>query len=200
MSKLSLANNQATWSLNVIQFSSPIFGALSSAQTKTMAMHFPIRANQPEIQFDVIFPSENEYEQFQRFVRAHQQDALTNLNLLTLNWPERNINNWTGVIKIFQSGGKRFNFAPRASFAVDLVDSMVSSRIGLVADELNWRAIYGEGMGADSVLSPPTAEENANASFQSGEDLNGVVGGSSTSSPSMNSSIPGLGSGLGGVG
>jgi hypothetical protein len=193
MSQLTLATRQATWSLNATQINSPIYGQISSAQTKNMAMHFPIRCTQPEIQFDVVFPSENEYEQFQRFVRAHQQDALANLQLLTLNWPQRNINNWTGVIKSFQAGGKRFNFAPTASFSVDLVDSMVSQRIGLINDVLNVESIYGVGS-RDGVLTQPSVNQPG---IGSAAGSNGTLVGSSTSSPQINSSIPGLNTGVG---
>lgn len=205
MSQLLIANNAANWKLNIIQFNSPIYNEVSSSQTKVMAMHFPIRCNQPEIQFNVQFRSENEYENFQRFVRAHQQDALQHANLVTLNWPERNINNWTGVIKKFQAGGKRFNFAPQASFTVDLVDSLVSSRMELVSEGLLWQTIYGAGMGADSVLSAPTAFENNLLKEMFGEDLNGnvtpqgsAIGSGLNSTPGVNPAQPGLGpSGIG---
>jgi hypothetical protein len=200
MSQLLLANNAANWKLNVTQFNSPIYNEVSTSQTKLMAMHFPIRCNQPEIQFNVQFRSENEYENFQRFVRAHQQDALQHANLVSLSWPERNINNWTGVIKKFRAGGMRFNFAPTATFTVDLVDSMVSSRMELVSEGLLWQTIYGAGMGPDAVLSAPTAFENNLLMQMFGQDLNGNVapqtggiGGGLNPTPGVNPAQPGVG-------
>lgn len=163
MSKLFLANNMANWQLNVVSFSSPLFGMLTSVQTKKMAHHYPIKCSQPEIQFTVQFSNEKDFEDFQRFVRAHQQNVMTVRRppMIWLNWPERDINNWTGVIRSVRAGGMRANFAPRMQFVVDLVDSMLSHRTELASIGTPWQAIYGEGMGADSVLGLPSAAEEA---------------------------------------
>lgn len=176
MSKLFLANNQQNWQLNVTSFSSPLYGQLTSVQTKKMAHHYPIKCAQPEIKFSVQFSSETDYENFQKFVRAHQQGVLASTNLVWLNWPERNIDNWTGVIRQFKAGGMRRNFAPQASFTVDLVDSMLSHRTNLASlPQLLWQTIYGAGMGPGAVLAPPTAAELSqffNNPFFSGGSIN----------------------------
>ena len=118
-----------TFQMNVLEFNSPIFGTLAAVQTRTMLQHFPIKANQPNIEFVVSFPSEYQYETFQKFVKATQNYALTiGQESITLSWPERGIKNWTGVIKEFRAGGMRRNYAPRARFTVDLVTSMVSEK------------------------------------------------------------------------
>lgn len=162
MSQLNIFTNEASWKLNATNFSAPVHSEISSAQVKTMSMVFPIRVTQPDMRFSVQFTSETEYENFQRFVRRHQQQANLNAKLLTLNWPERNITNWTGIIKKFKAGGKRFNYAPRAEFVVDLVDSMVSQRMDLASlGNVDWQSIYGLGMGPDAVLKPPSAAEDA---------------------------------------
>lgn len=191
MSKLFLANSRTNWQLNVTQFSSPIFGEISSAQTKSMAHHYPVRSNQPEVQFSVQFTSEVEFENFQRFVRSHQQETLANATLLWLNWPERNIDNWTGVIRSFRAGGMRRNYAPQASFVVDLVDSMVSRRTMFASPaQLLWRTIYGAGMGPDAVLGLPTDAENSLAQSLTGQDLYGNV---VPQAPGANAAQPGFG-------
>lgn len=194
MSRLRLATTQGKWELNVLTFSSPIHGTISTAQTKMMAHHYPIKCTQPEIQFSVVFPNEQTYESFQRFVRAHQQDALKTTRLVWLDWPERNINNWTGVIRQFKAGGMRFNPAPHATFVVDLVDSMVSARTDAASlGPLLWRLIYGAGMGPDSVLGAPTLAEQEsfynNPLYRNGLDWNS--GG--TDAPVANPSQPGAG-------
>ena len=115
--------------MNVVQFNSPVFGTLAAVQTRTMLQHFPIKANQPNIEFVVQFSSEREYETFQKFVKATQNYALgIGQESIVLNWPERGISNWSGVIKEFRAGGMRRNYAPRARFTVDLVTSMVSQK------------------------------------------------------------------------
>lgn len=166
MSFLHLAMGTRGYQLAVTSFSSPIFGTMSSAQTREMEVHFPIKAVQPELELEVQFRSEEDYEDFQRFVRGHHQRALFNpspSNVVWLNWPERNIDNWTGIIKAFKAGGERRVFAPRASFVVELIDSMVSSRTDIASMATSWRTIFGEGMGPGAVLAPPTQAERDNA-------------------------------------
>lgn len=150
--------------MNVLSFNSPIFGTLVPAQTKTIAQYFPIKANQPEIQFDVIFRNESEYERFQQFVRATQQFALTaQTPQITLYWPERNIINWTGVIKSLRAGGMRRNYTPRAVFVVDLIDSLVSQR----TEFSSFAAPFGEIIGTtlsflESSILQPAAQNLGN--------------------------------------
>lgn len=194
MSKLFLSCSSpvANWQLNVVSFSSPVYGEISTAQTKKMAHYYPIKVNQPQIEFSVQFTSEKEYENFQRFVRQHQQNTLTTTKLVWLNWPQRNIDNWTGVIRMFKAGGMRFNFAPKATFVVDLVDSMVSHRTDLASlGDVSWKNIFGAGMGPDAVLGPPTAAMQQFVIQRTGEDLNGHV--ISQGPPIVNPSQPGFG-------
>ena len=128
MSQLTITTDTlGTYNLNVLAFSSPIFGSISGAQTRDQMHWYPIKANQPEIQFDVQFFGEKDYESFQNLVHQSQRWALTAAQpMIYLNWPEKNINNWSGLITQFQGGGMRFNPAPRARFTVFLFDSFVS--------------------------------------------------------------------------
>lgn len=143
MSQLIIGSLSTSFSLNVVSFASPMYEETSSAQTRNLAVHFPIKMAQPSLTLDVVFSSELEFENFQRFIRNHQQQAVASTQLLTLIWPERGINNWTGVCKQFQGGGMRFNPMPRARIEIDLVDSMVSSRTEIASVAMNWKAIYG---------------------------------------------------------
>src|SRR5262249_3942049 len=101
MSQLTISSLTRAFKMNVLAFTSPFYGSITSAQTRTEAVHFPIKISQPEIQFDVVFRGQTEFESFQRFVRNHQKQVLVTTSLLTLQWPERNIYNWSGVIKSF---------------------------------------------------------------------------------------------------
>lgn len=146
MSQLKISNSR--WGdryLNVLAFSSPVSGMMDSAQTRQIIHHFPWKALQPELELSVIFRGEAEYEDFQRWVRNVQIDSQVNAISpgVTLWWPERSIYNWTGLIKAFQAGGARRNYAPRARFIVDLVDSMVSSRTTLASLGTSYEEIYG---------------------------------------------------------
>lgn len=159
MSQLLLLTNSGQFNLNVLSFKSPIYQQIETAQTKTMAVHFPIKLVQPNVEFQVVFASENEWETFQRAIRNHQQQAVQTASLVTMNWPERNIHNWTGYIRRVEAGGRRYNFAPQTTFAVDLVDSFVSQRTDYGSLAANWTSIFGLGIPGLSVLSPPTAAE-----------------------------------------
>lgn len=159
MSQLRVtADNQDEFFMNVLSFSSPIFGDMTSAQTRSQKQYFPIKAYQPEINFDVIFPSEKEYEAFQNYVRVNQvnsQSAQPGHVGVTLNWPQRSIINWTGVITKFKAGGMRRNYTPRASFQVQLVDSLVSNQTQMSSFGADWTALFtgGELSALQSVVS-----------------------------------------------
>lgn len=149
------------WNLNVVRFSSPIYGTIGSAQTRWSQQNFPIRMSQPELELDVIFNSRETYVLFQRFVRMHQLNALVMDDLVTLFWPERSIYDWTGVIKSFRGGLDRFTYAPAATFQVDLVDSMDSVRTEIattVSGMAYWSSVVGVGT-PSGVLGPPTPQE-----------------------------------------
>ena len=157
MSKLHVRSTYAgEILLNVTRFSSPIFGTMLGAQTKTKAVYFPIKAQQPEIEFQVQFNSYASFTAFQNFIRTHQKNALTNDTDpgVTLYWPERGILNWTGLIKNFNAGAERFVYAPTTKFVVDLVDSLVSRRTMIKSRAPIFDTVYGLGM-PDGVLSPP---------------------------------------------
>jgi hypothetical protein len=147
--------------LNCLQFNAPIVASISSVQTRSMMRHFPIKVNQAEADFLVQFSSEKDFEDFQDFVRKTQKDALINDREpgVTLWWPERNIRNWTGVIKNFKAGGMRRNFSPRANFTVSLIESSVALRSFLSSIATPWQTVYGLGT-RDGFLGLPTLLEN----------------------------------------
>lgn len=164
MSKLVIRSRGLgkSFELNCLQFSSPIVAAISSTQTRQMMRHFPVKVNQSEIDFLVQFSSEPEFEEFQDFVRKTQKQALSNPQNpgVTLFWPERNINNWTGMIKAFRAGGMRRNYSPRATFSVSLIDSSVAKRSMISSIAADWRTLYGLGS-PSGFMAPAGPAENA---------------------------------------
>lgn len=148
--------------VNCLEFNSPTIASISSVQTRTMMRHFPVKVNQPTADFLLQFPNEREFEDFQRFIRQTHKQAQINDRYpgVTLWWPERNIKNWTGIIRNFKAGGMRRNYSPRATISVDLIDSAVSKRSFISSVATGWESIAGYGS-PDGVLSLPTALENA---------------------------------------
>ena len=169
MSRLLLSSYDGReFTLNVTQFRSPMSAAINSVQTHTMLQHFPIRCGQPDIQFTVMFARKEDKTIFQAFVRDHQvlaRDQGDEDRTVTLFWPERNINNWTGYISAFQVAERRFDQSPVVTFGVDLVESMMSVRTTVSSRGSGWTSIWGDQIGAyvttvgetiDSLLNPPT--------------------------------------------
>jgi hypothetical protein len=163
MSKLVLRSRGLgrEFELNCLQFNAPIVASISSVQTREMLRHFPIKVNQSDADFLVQFSSEKDFEEFQGFVRKTQKDALTNDRYpgVTLWWPERDIRNWTGVIKSFKAGGMRRNYSPRAQFTVSLIESSVALRSFLSTIATPWQTLYGLGS-RDGFMNIPTQAED----------------------------------------
>lgn len=148
MSQLTVTNNKyGVQTLNVLQFNSPVYGSVDSVQTRTMLQHFPIRMTQPEIAFTCKWESEAAFQAFQTFIRNVHLDALVSSSPgVTLDWPERDIVNWTGLPRSIPGGGMRFNPTPTAVFVVDLITSLVSSRTDFSSIASNWQAVSSLGL------------------------------------------------------
>lgn len=144
------SRNGVEFKLNITQFSSPMSASINTAQVRKMQHHFPIRAGQPDIQFTAQFVSQDEKHKFQAFVRDHQLNALedrykedggASSNAVTLLWPERDMKNWTGYIVSMPVEEVRFDYAPKLTFGVMLVDSLMATRtfgasLGSTADSI----------------------------------------------------------------
>lgn len=139
---------------------------ITSVQTHEMTQHFPIRAGQPDIQFTVLFRSNEARQKFQSFVRKHQVNARNDIEgEVTLWWPERNIENWAGYIMDMQVAEKRFVYAPSLQFGVTLVTSLLSERTRL----------FSSGSAIDAILgkqNPILPSENA---YQTGTGQDGML-------------------------
>jgi hypothetical protein len=176
MSQLTITSLTQQFTMNVTGFSSPIYGSISSAQTRSMAMYFPTKMSQPDIQFDVQFTSVTDFAKFALFVRNHQQTALTTSTPALLNWPERNINNFSGFIQKFQAGGAKALYAPTARFTVSLVNSTVSTRTTVASIANPWNTVYGMGL-IDGVLNQPSSANNSLVLNVAGESIVNAAGG-----------------------
>lgn len=163
MSKLVLRSRGLgkSFELNCLQFNAPIMASIASQQTRTQQRHFPIKVNQGTADFLVQFSNEVDYESFQDFIRQTHIQAQINDRYpgVSLWWPERGIENWTGIIKSFRAGGMRRNYSPRAYFTVDLIDSTVAVRSLISSIATNPDTIFGVGS-PSGVLEPPTPAQN----------------------------------------
>ncbi|AVO24991.1 hypothetical protein KHQ84_gp051 [Rhodococcus phage Finch] len=142
-----------TIDLHVLNFNSPMVGEMRTSQTKMAKHHYPIRASQQSLQLNVVFAGWAPYRAMQDFVRRHHVRAMQSVEQPEVNlwWPERGMNNWTGVIKEFLAGDERFNIAPKAQIELLLVDSMLS--------EKTWTSSFGEDFSKffETDIGDPTA-------------------------------------------
>jgi hypothetical protein len=159
---------QQDFYLNVLSFDSPIEAEMNSAQTRTQIQYFPIKAFQPDLTCNVIFASEVQWQAWQSWARQNmlntQNSNTTGNPGVTLNWPEREINNWIGIIPGTKAGGFRFNYAPRTQITFQLITSLTSN-LGLFASfGTAWQGLFGAGAGQflDGLLNLP---ENAGNFF-----------------------------------
>jgi hypothetical protein len=172
MSQLLIRTSYAgEFALNVIDFHSELYGTMMSGQTRNYMVYFPVKCQQPDIEFEVQFASRNDYIGFQEFVRTTQKAALVNSLEpgVTLYWPQRNILNWTGTIRGIQGGLDRFSYAPKAKFGVDLIDSLVSVRTQIVSTAPIFDTVYGWGTEQGEMALPGGV-----TSTQLANGLNGI--------------------------
>jgi hypothetical protein len=206
------AAGQQDFYLNVLSFDSPITGEMNSGQSRSAIQYYPIKAYQPELQCEVIFPSEALWQAWQTWSRQNMVNAqvsgATN-GACTLNWPERNINNWTGIIASAKAGGMKFNYTPRTTISFMLVVSLVSNA-GAFAQVLNAVASLTGGSasgagtfgGVDNVLTPPSTTSTTSTAPALLGGSNNLLGGSGVGSlasnlnsvTSLTSLIPGVSS------
>ena len=153
-----------TWKLSCISFYTTLISEMSSAQTRTMQHHYPVKAQQPAVEFQVVFSSESEFERFLQFIRSHHLSGLSDWSRrpeVTLWWPERDITNWTGFVTQFVAGGARRNPAPHAKISVDLVDSMFYHRTDIASMAATWVQLAGYGSLAGMLELPVALGEAA---------------------------------------
>lgn len=186
MSKMIMRGHRgAEFKLNVTQFRATMTSQIDTVQTRTMAHHFPIRAGQPDIQFTVQFRSIDDHHAFYNFARDHQRNSqiadhtpnhFDNSGMVNLFWPERGIKNWTGYITSLPVREARFDYAPRLTFGVMLVSSMLSERtyttslgnafdLSVIANQLGPYIQRAEDM-----LRPPTTPIDQQQETDSGTD------------------------------
>lgn len=116
--------------VKVINFQSSLDGQVVSSQTKNALHHFPRKATHQNVTFQIVCRDSRELAIIQSFVERHQRFANTSPDLpeVMLWWPERNIIDWSGIIKKVEAGDKRFNVAPKISLTFELVDSLLSEK------------------------------------------------------------------------
>ena len=131
--------------LKVVSFSTGVAGRLSSAQVRQMMVHFPIKYSQPTLTLEVVCRDSTELQGLQDLIRSTHKRLLQNgpASLFKFWWPERGMQNWTGIPLGCTAGDRRFNIAPRLSLQFLLVDSLLSQRTMDASWATAFDAIFG---------------------------------------------------------
>lgn len=147
--------------LKVVSFSTGVAGRLSSAQVRDMLVHFPIKYSQPTLTLEVVCRDSTELQGLQDLIRSSHKRLLQNgaASLFKFWWPERGMQNWTGIPLGCTAGDRRFNIAPKLSLQFLLVDSLLSQRTmdsswGTAFDAIFGTEITVGGGAAGGLLDP----------------------------------------------
>lgn len=163
MSRLVIRGMGNSYTMQVRSFSTNMAASINTVQVQSQQHHYPIRVDQPDMNFDVQFLNSQEKKLFQNFVRNHQMNALTRTITppwATFWWPERDMYNWTGYINWYMAGSKRFTAAPSIQFTVKLVDSLVSSRTVVGSAGSTYSDVFGPQVPwGPSQMLPPVGME-----------------------------------------
>lgn len=198
----------ARFALNVTQFRSPMSAAINSVQTRKMVQHFPIRAGQPDIQFTVQFPSIDAHHKFRDFVRDHQRNTLSDKyasanvsdGAIILNWPERDIVDWKGYITSMPGREIRFEYAPKVTFGVMLIESLMTQRTFNFSLGNEFWSILGQALGRYmphpqdliSNFQLPTPPSSQQPTDPQGQALNQTTSENDIATNNTTQTIPGM--------
>lgn len=178
--------------IKVLKFSTPLAGNITSAQTKEMLQHFPIKSSQQSLTMTVITNGWPEMKALQDFVRGHQLGAMSGSSVrpeITIWWPQRGMNNWSGFITKMPAGDKRFNIAPRADIEFFLVDSLLSEKTFSASIASDFRTLFNSDIGNPASpldgITPPviTSPGGNNANTTPGSSLDEAQNGAPTTIP-----------------
>lgn len=126
----------------VVSFNSTVTSQISSVQTQLLAQHFPHKVSQSTLSLTLQMRNKTEARGFYNLVRNSQLRALQSLTLVSLFWPQRDIQDWTGVILSVQAGERADVTSPVVSFDLLLVDSLVSRRTWINSSATDFDQIY----------------------------------------------------------
>lgn len=172
--------------VKVIGFQSSLDGTIQPSQTKQALHHYPRRAGHQTINFQLVCRDSKELSLIQNFIRRHHKYALTSPQNpeVVFWWPERGIRDWSGIIKKVEAGDKRFNVAPKLSFTVDLVDSLLSEKTWWSSAADDFAKFYEGNLEPPGELTPPVLPGLPPSVPGGGQQWGGGFPGQTTNPPS----------------
>lgn len=166
----TLSGQAGSIQLPVVSFNFGLNSMIEDAQLHQRTVYYPIKVLQDDFNFTVQFRSEQAYRQAQDFIQASTRQLTTEQysgsrvlqGYLHFSWPELNID-YMGFIKQSPMGAKKWDFAPRVTYTMILVQDSIYSPTYNASDAPNFNSIYGPNtlnvpgavQGAESFINPP---------------------------------------------
>ena len=167
----TLSGQSGSIQLPVVSFNFGLNSQIESAQLHERTVYYPIKVLQDDFSFTVQFRSEQAYEQAQQFIQTSMKQLTTQqmsgTNVLSgglrFSWPELNID-YQGFVKQSPMGAKKWDFAPRITYIMILVQDSIYTPTYNASDVPAFSNIYGPNTlnapgavaGAESFINPPT--------------------------------------------
>lgn len=131
--------------LKVAEYGVPIRGNISSSQTRTMVVHYPVSYIQGEMNLTVLTRSRGEARKIIKFLRAHQKDVQKDpANTLRIVNSKRGID-FRGVCPTVLDQRSLEEYAPKIQIPLLLTQDLLSEVTTSSSEGSRWDAIYEDG-------------------------------------------------------
>lgn len=145
MSQALLASPLGYVYLNVIDYKLGLSSLLDSGQLQQGSVYYPIKALQDDLVFTVQYVSQADLLVAQKFILNHfnkiNQSNPANM-IMRFYWPELNFD-YAGVMTQFAMGIKKFEYAPKRVYTMQLVRDSIYTVTGSFSSSVSWTSIYG---------------------------------------------------------
>lgn len=145
MSQAILASPLGALAINVYDYKLGLSSQLDSAQVRDGMMWYPIKALQDDFIFYVQFNSVDSMVKMQNFLLSHYKNkdlTLAQQCIIRFYWPEMQFD-YAGIIKNFSMGVKKFEYAPKRMYTMQLVRDNIYTVTGGFSSTTSWQDIYG---------------------------------------------------------
>lgn len=146
MSQAILTSPLGSVAVNVVGYDFGYSVLLDSSQLQKGLQHYPIKALQDDFSFNVQFRSQDALLELQSFFLSHYKLIGTNLAnpnaIIRFFWPAMSFD-YAGLIKSFMMGIKKFEYAPKRTYVMQLVRDSIYTTTGGLTNTASWQNIYG---------------------------------------------------------
>lgn len=159
MSQALLASPLGYVYLNVTNYKLGLSSLLDNGQLIDGIQYYPIKALQDDFVFTVQYTSQADLTTAQNFMLSHFKkvvNATPTDMIMRFYWPQLNLD-YAGMIKNFSMGIKKFEYAPKREYTMQLIRDSIYSITGNFSSSVSWQSIYGTNVvNTTENFIPPT--------------------------------------------